>query len=53
LEVIILKQFRLPRKVKKSLKGNLWLYPANEKGNSVMASPSSSWQFYEQGNESY
>lgn len=32
-------KFRLPRKIKKSLKGNLWLYPADEKGNSMMASP--------------
>ena len=34
--------FRLPRKVKKKLKGNLWLYPADEKGNSLMASPTRS-----------
>lgn len=31
--------FRLPRKVKKKLKGNLWLYPRDEKGNSLMAWP--------------
>ena len=35
----VMKRFRLPRKVKKSLKGNLWLYPADEQGNSLMASP--------------
>nr|MBI1229657.1 hypothetical protein [Cytophagales bacterium] len=34
-----MKKFRLPRKVKKSLKGNLWLYPADDKGNSLMAFP--------------
>lgn len=33
------KPFRLPRKVKKKLKGNLWLYTADEKGNSLTASP--------------
>jgi hypothetical protein len=37
-----MKRFRLPRKVKKSLKGNLWLYPADDKGNSLMASPTRS-----------
>jgi len=34
-----MKKFRLPRKEKKSLKRGLWLYPADEKGNSLMASP--------------
>lgn len=34
-----MKKFRLPRKTKKALKGNLWLYPADEKGNSLMAHP--------------
>ncbi len=34
-----MEKFRLPRKTKKSLKGNLWLYPADEKGNSLMAHP--------------
>lgn len=33
------KRFRLPRKVKKHLKGNFWLYPADERGNSLMAFP--------------
>jgi len=33
-----MKKFRLPRKIKKKLKG-LWLYPADEKGNSLMAHP--------------
>lgn len=37
-----MKQFRLPRKVKKSLKGSIWLYPADEKGNSMMAFPARS-----------
>jgi hypothetical protein len=35
----IIKRFRLPRKIKRSLKKDLWLYPADEKGNSLMASP--------------
>lgn len=34
-----MKKFRLPRKAKKALKGNLWLYPSDEKGNSIMAHP--------------
>ncbi|MGM0581676.1 MAG: hypothetical protein ACQETL_13405 [Bacteroidota bacterium] len=34
-----MKKFRLPRKIKKALKGNLWLYPADENGNSLMAVP--------------
>jgi len=34
-----MKRFRLPRKIKKSLQRNLWLYPADEKGNSLMAIP--------------
>jgi hypothetical protein len=37
-----MKRFRLPRKVKKSLKGHLWLYPADDKGNSLMAFPTRS-----------
>lgn len=32
--------FKLPRKLKKKLKKGLWLYPADEKGNSLMANPS-------------
>ncbi|WP_439482801.1 hypothetical protein [Cyclobacterium plantarum] len=40
------KHFRLPRKVKKSLKGNLWLYPADERGNSLMAMPTKSQDDY-------
>lgn len=34
-----MKKFRLPRKTKKRLKSQLWLYPADEKGNSLMANP--------------
>lgn len=34
-----MKKFRLPRKIKKSLKKTLWLYPADSKGNSKMAFP--------------
>jgi len=33
-----MKKFRLPRKTKKKLKG-IWLYPKDEKGNSLMAFP--------------
>ena len=32
-------KFRLPRKIKRELKKGLWLYPADEKGNSLMAWP--------------
>jgi hypothetical protein len=41
-----MEQFRIPRKIKKSLKGNLWLYPPDEKGNSVMAFPGRSQEDY-------
>ncbi len=34
-----MQKFRLPRKIKKKLKGKLWLYPADEKGHSLMAWP--------------
>jgi len=40
-----MKAFRLPRKEKKRLRG-LWLYPADEKGNSLMASPKRSQKDY-------
>lgn len=33
-----MKKFRIPRKKKKQLRG-LWLYPQDEKGNSLMAHP--------------
>lgn len=39
-------QFRLPRKTKKSLKKTMWLYPPDEKGNSVMAWPAKSQEDY-------
>jgi len=41
-EAVFIKQFRLPRKIKKSLRKGLWLYPPDEKGNSLMASPARS-----------
>lgn len=41
-----MKQFRLPRKIKKSLKKGLWLYPPDEKGNSLMAHPAESREDY-------
>lgn len=34
-----MKNFRLPRKTKKRLRKGIWLYPADEKGNSLMAWP--------------
>ncbi len=37
-----MQKFRLPRKIKKKLKRQLWLYPADEKGNSLMAWPQKS-----------
>lgn len=41
-----MKRFKLPGKVKKSLKGNLWLYPSDDKGNSLMAYPATSREDY-------
>ncbi len=37
-----MKPFRLPRKAKKKLKKTIWLYPADEKGNFLMAWPTRS-----------
>lgn len=34
-----MKKFKIPRKTKKFLKKGLWLYPADEKGNSLMGFP--------------
>ncbi len=34
-----MKTFKLPRKIKKKLKKTIWLYPADEKGSSLMAWP--------------
>ena len=39
-------KFRLPRKTKKSLKKTMWLYPPDEKGNSLMAWPAKSQEDY-------
>lgn len=41
-----MKNFRLPRKKKKSLKKTIWLYPPDEKGNSLMAQPTQSQEDY-------
>ncbi len=41
-----MKRFRLPRKIKKKLKGILWLYPADEKGNRLAAFPYRNQQDY-------
>lgn len=38
--------FRLPRKTKKALKKTMWLYPHDEKGNSLMATPAKSQKDY-------
>lgn len=40
------KSFRLPRKTKKKLQKSIWLYPPDEKGNSLMAWPSSDQKDY-------
>lgn len=42
-----MKKFRLPRKEKKSLKRGLWLYPADKKGNSIMAHPKRTQEDYD------
>lgn len=42
-----MKKFRLPRKEKKSLKRGFWLYPSDEKGNSLMAFPNRIQKDYE------
>lgn len=42
-----MNKFRLPRKRKKSFKKQLWLYPADEMGNSVMAFPGRSQEDYD------
>lgn len=34
-----MKKFRLPRKVKKQIRKTLWLYPPDDKGNSLVAWP--------------
>lgn len=34
-----MKKLKIPRKLKKQLKKGIWFYPANEHGNSLMASP--------------
>lgn len=38
--------FRLPRKIKKALKKDIWLYPADDKGNSLVAFPAKSQEDY-------
>ncbi len=41
-----MNKFRLSRKTKKSIKKTMWLYPADEKGNSLMAWPARSQEDY-------
>ncbi len=41
-----MNKFRLPRKTKKTLKKSMWLYTADERGNSLMAFPTKSQQDY-------
>lgn len=42
-----MQAFRLPRKTKKKLKKTIWLYPADEKGNSLMAWPTRTQKDYD------
>lgn len=42
-----MKNFRLPRKRKKQLKKEMWLYPPDDKGFSLMANPESSQKDYD------
>jgi hypothetical protein len=42
-----MSKFRLPRRLKKNISGNIWLYPADEEGNKEMALPSSSQKDYD------
>lgn len=42
-----MKKFKLPRLEKKKLKKELWLYPADENGDSLMAFPSRNQADYE------
>lgn len=41
-----MEKFRLPRKIKKQLGKDMWLYPADEKGNSLMAWPKKNQKDY-------
>ncbi len=41
-----MKKFRLPRKIKKRLEKQMWLYPADDKGNRLMAWPRNSQKDY-------
>ena len=40
-------KFRLPRKTKKAFSKDIWLYPADEKGNSLVAWPHRSQEDYD------
>ena len=40
------ENFRLPRRIKKRLKKGFWLYPADEKGNFLMANPTKTQKDY-------
>ncbi|GAA4273733.1 hypothetical protein U6A24_02650 [Aquimarina gracilis] len=40
----MIKKFRLSRKTKKKLKKGLWLYPSDQKGNSLNARPATNQQ---------
>jgi len=41
-----MEKVRLPRKTKKALQKTMWLYPSDEKGNSLMAWPTESQKDY-------
>lgn len=42
-----MKKFRLPRKIKKTLRKTIWLYPADEDGSSLSAMPSYNQKEYD------
>jgi hypothetical protein len=44
--MVDLKQYRLPRKIKKKLSSKFWLYPEDENGSSLMANPKYSQEHY-------
>ena len=41
-----MNSFRIPRKTKKAFNKTMWLYPPDEKGNSLMASPTKTQEDY-------
>ena len=41
-----MEKFRLPRKIKKQLEKQMWLYPPDDKGDSLLARPNNSQKDY-------